>query len=171
MFSATFPKPLEALAKKVMQDPVEIIVGGRSVVCDNVRQFVEVREEKTKFFRLLELLGEWYTKGNVLIFVEKQTDADNLFKELLLNGYPCLLLHGGIEQLERAHTLKQFKEKEKTLLVATGVLARGLDVQGLKLVINYNCPSHKEEYVHRVGRTGRAKKKGYKLYFYYTRRR
>eukprot|EP01080_Neovahlkampfia_damariscottae_P010094 gene10094-2514_t len=160
MFSATMPKPLEALAKKTMKNPIEIMIGGRSQATDNVRQHVEVRSEETKFLRLLELLGIWSERGKILIFVEKQAEADQMFKDLTGSSYECLLLHGGMEQLERSHTLTTYKKSKKTILIATSVASRGLDVRGLNLVINYTCPRHREDYVHRIGRTGRAGKKG-----------
>jgi ATP-dependent RNA helicase DDX46/PRP5 len=162
LFSATFPKPLEALAKKFLKDSIEIVVGGRSVACDKVKQFVEIRTEESKFLRLLELLGEWNPRGNILIFVDTQNEVGNLFKELVGVGYgdQVASLHGGMEQLDRDDTLALFKKREKTILIATSVASRGLHVENLQLVINYNVPNHYEDYVHRVGRTGRAEKEG-----------
>jgi superfamily II DNA/RNA helicase len=110
--------------------------------------------------RLLQLLGLWYERGNVLVFVDKQEKCDSLFQDLLKYGYVSVTLHGGKDQLDRDHTIHEFKTKEKTLMIATSVAGRGLDVPDLVCVINYNCPNHLEEYVHRVGRTGRAGRKG-----------
>jgi ATP-dependent RNA helicase DDX46/PRP5 len=162
LFSATFPKPLEALAKKFLQDSIEIIVGGRSIASNQVKQYVEIRTEESKFLRLLELLGEWNQKGNILVFVDTQNEVGNLFKDLVGVGYgdQVASLHGGMEQLDRDDTLALFKSREKTILIATSVAARGLHVEHLQLVINYNVPNHYEDYVHRVGRTGRAGKEG-----------
>ncbi|CAB4423603.1 unnamed protein product [Rhizophagus irregularis] len=131
LFSATFPRQMESLARKVLKRPLEITVGGRSVVAQDVAQIVEVREDNTKFVRLLEILG-----------------------------YPCMSLHGGKDQLDRDSTIADFKSGVCQLLIATSVAARGLDVKQLKLVINFECPNHMEDYVHRVGRTGRAGNKG-----------
>ena len=83
-----------------------------------------------------------------------------MFTQLLQNGYPCLSLHGGIDQEDRGGSIQDFKEKNRNILVATSVAARGLDVKDLKLVINYDAPNHMEDYVHRAGRTGRAGNKG-----------
>ncbi|KAG2501579.1 hypothetical protein HYH03_000084 [Edaphochlamys debaryana] len=165
MFSATFPRAVEALARKILNDPVEIQVGGRSVVNTSITQFVEIRPEKERFHRLLEILGEWYDKGKILIFVDKQESCDNLFRDLLRYGYPCLSLHGGKDQSDRESTIADFKGAVCNILVATSIAARGLDVKDLVLVINYDVPNHHEDYVHRVGRTGRAGASGTAITF------
>ena len=110
--------------------------------------------------RLLQLLGIWYEKGSILIFVDKQEKCDQLFHDLLKSGYPCLSLHGGHDQADRDHTLYEYRTGIKTVMVATSAASRGLDIPEIVVVINYNCPNHLEEYVHRVGRTGRAGRKG-----------
>ncbi|KAI1447970.1 P-loop containing nucleoside triphosphate hydrolase protein [Annulohypoxylon stygium] len=163
LFSATMPRIMDALAKKVLNSPVEITVGGRSVVAPEITQVVEIREENTKFVRLLELLGELYDKdedARTLVFVERQEKADDLLKELLRKGYPCMSIHGGKDQIDRDSTIEDFKHGVVPILIATSVAARGLDVKQLKLVVNYDAPNHLEDYVHRAGRTGRAGNKG-----------
>jgi ATP-dependent RNA helicase DDX46/PRP5 len=160
LFSATFPKQIEKLARSVLRLPLEIIVGERSTVNKDITQVVEVHEEEDKFLRLLQLLGIWYEKGSVLIFVETQDKCDQLFQDLLKLGYPCLSLHGGKDQVDRDHTLYEFKKGIKTVMVATSLAGRGLDVPDIVCVVNYNCPNHIEAYVHQVGRTGRAGRKG-----------
>ncbi|CAM0954762.1 unnamed protein product [Alopecurus aequalis] len=160
LFSATFPRPVETLARKVLTRPVEIQMGGRSVVNRDITQLVEVRPESERFFRLLELLGEWFAKGKILVFVRSQDKCDSLLKELFQHGYPCLSLHGGKDQNDRESTLADFKGNVCNLLIATSVAARGLDVKDLELVVNYDVTNHYEDYVHRVGRTGRAGRKG-----------
>ncbi|PTB67089.1 P-loop containing nucleoside triphosphate hydrolase protein [Trichoderma citrinoviride] len=136
LFSATMPRLIDSLTKKVLKSPIEITVGGRSVVAKEITQIVEVREENTKFLRVLELLGELYDKdedARTLIFVERQEKADDLLKELMHKGYPCMSIHGGKDQ-----------KGVVPILIATS------------LVINYDAPNHLEDYVHRAGRTGRA---------------
>ncbi|KAJ1438172.1 P-loop containing nucleoside triphosphate hydrolase protein [Ochromonadaceae sp. CCMP2298] len=173
LFSATFPKQIEKLARAVLKLPLEIVVGERSTVNKDITQIIEVHEEEDKFLRLLQLLGVWYEKGSVLIFVDKQEKCDQLYAgerytpsmssmlyDLLKLGYPCLSLHGGKDQVDRDHTLHEFKTGVKTVMVATSVAGRGLDVPDIVCVINYHCPNHMEDYVHRVGRTGRAGRKG-----------
>ncbi|KAE8135460.1 Pre-mRNA-processing ATP-dependent RNA helicase prp5 [Aspergillus pseudotamarii] len=161
LFSATFPRNMEALARKTLNKPVEIVVGGRSVVAPEITQIVEVRDEDKKFIRLLELLGNLYSSdenedARALIFVERQEGADTLLRELMRKGYPCMSIHGGKDQIDRDSTIEDFKAGIFPVLIATSVAARGLDVKQLKLVVNYDAPNHLEDYVHRAGRTGRA---------------
>lgn len=159
LFSATMPRIIDSLTKKVLRSPVEITVGGRSVVAPEITQVVEVIEENKKFVRVLELLGDLYADDDdvrALIFVDRQEKADDLLRELLRRGYGCMSIHGGKDQEDRNSTISDFKKGVCPILIATSVAARGLDVKQLKLVINYDAPNHLEDYVHRAGRTGRA---------------
>lgn len=156
MFSATFPKQIEGLAKKALRRPIQIMIGSRSAASNTVEQFVEVLDPSAKFRRLLQLLGEWYDKGCVLIFEDRQEAVDSLFAQLMKAGYPCFALHGGMEQSDRDYTVLDFKKKIRRVMVATSVAARGLDVKDLVLVVNYTAPNHYEDYIHKIGRTGRA---------------
>ncbi|XP_034462788.1 probable ATP-dependent RNA helicase DDX46 [Hippoglossus hippoglossus] len=165
MFSATFPRAMEALARRILIKPLEVQVGGRSVVCSDVEQHVLVIDEDKKFLKLLEILGHYQEKGSVIIFVDKQEHADALLKDLMKASYPCMSLHGGIDQYDRDSIINDFKNGACRLMVATSVAARGLDVKQLILVVNYNCPNHYEDYVHRAGRTGRAGNKGFAYTF------
>lgn len=161
LFSATFPRSMEDLARKTLTKPIEIVVGGKSVVAPEITQIVEVRNEDAKFVRLLELLGNLYSDeanddARALIFVDRQEAADTLLRELMRKGYPCMSIHGGKDQVDRDSTIQDFKAGIFPVLVATSVAARGLDVKQLQLVVNYDAPNHMEDYVHRAGRTGRA---------------
>ncbi|CAG2116832.1 unnamed protein product, partial [Medioppia subpectinata] len=161
MFSATFPRIMEALARRILDKPIEVQVGGRSVVCKEVEQNVIVIDEDEKFLRLLEILGRFAVEGSAIVFVDKQENADMLLKELMHASYSCLALHGGIDQNDRDSTIVDFKNGKVNVLVATSVAARGLDVKHCIVVINYDCPNHYEDYVHRCGRTGRAGNSGH----------
>ena len=97
--------------------------------------------------------------------MDKQEDADELVKKLLRSSYPCMAIHGGVDQCDRESIMSFFKSSQMPLLVATSIAARGLDVKDLILVINYDCPNHYEDYVHRCGRTGRAGHKGFAYTF------
>eukprot|EP01063_Lacrimia_lanifica_P000223 TRINITY_DN10104_c0_g1_i1.p1 TRINITY_DN10104_c0_g1~~TRINITY_DN10104_c0_g1_i1.p1 ORF type:complete len:964 (+),score=480.20 TRINITY_DN10104_c0_g1_i1:61-2952(+) len=169
MFSATFPKQVEAAAKKFLNKPIEVIVGSRSTPSTNVTQFVECFEnEDHKFLRLLQLVGEWHQKGLILIFAQTQDEVDSLWQDFFVHGYNqhCLTLHGGMNQIDRELALHQFELTQKRVLIATSVASRGIDVPDIEVVINYNVPSHYEDYVHRIGRTGRAGKRGTSFTFY-----
>ncbi|CAK9109280.1 DEAD-box ATP-dependent RNA helicase 42 [Durusdinium trenchii] len=165
MFSATLPAHVEALARKVLKKPLEISVGERNAVATNVTQFVEVLDESQKFYRLLQLLGEWHEHGAIIIFVHQQKDVDEMFTELLKYGYPPLALHGGQDQQDRDFTLQDFKDGISNILISTSVAARGIDVKNVILVVNFKVPDHLEDYIHRVGRTGRAGKAGFAYTF------
>lgn len=162
LFSATFPKAVETLARKSLKYPIEVIVGGRSVASDNITQYAELVEEEDKFLRLLQLLGEHVDDDKkVLVFVDTQVKADSLYEQLMRCGYVSLSLHGGKEQEDRDSTISDFKRSDgPSVMVATGVAGRGLDVPSCACVINFSSPNHLEAYVHQVGRTGRAGKKG-----------
>ncbi|CAF3886237.1 unnamed protein product [Rotaria magnacalcarata] len=165
MFSATFPKQMEALARKTLHKPIEVMIGGRSSVCEDVEQNVVILDDDQKYLKLLELLGIYQPQGSVIVFVDKQEHCDELMKNLLRNSYPCMSLHGGIDQYDRDSTMVDFKRGDMPLMIATSVAARGLDVKDLILVVNYDCPNHYEDYVHRCGRTGRAGNKGFAYTF------
>lgn len=163
---------MEHLAKKMSNQPIEITVGGRSAVNTDISQDIRVISEEKKFFVLLEILGKWAEdhisrkySTRCLIFVDRQDDADILFRDLLKKGHICIAIHGGKDQSDRDSALVDFKKGTIPILIATSVAARGLDVRELNLVINYDCPNHMEDYVHRVGRTGRAGKKGTAITF------
>ncbi|KAH9998418.1 P-loop containing nucleoside triphosphate hydrolase protein [Russula vinacea] len=139
--------------QKILKKPLEITVGGRSVVAAEIDQIVEVRAEDTKFNRLLEILGQMYNddpEARTLIFVDRQEAADNLLRELLRKSYLAMSLHGGKDQVDRDTTISDFKSGVVPIVIATSVAARGLDVKQLKLVINYDAPNHMEDYVHRT---------------------
>lgn len=159
LFLATFARKMEQLAHDLVHDPVHVVVGGVSVVASEVTQHVELVTEPEKMARLAHILAQY--PGKKLLFVETQAAADALLVQLLPQ-MACVAVHGGKAQVDRRHALREFADPSSGMdvLVATSVAARGLDVQGLDLVVNYDPPSHMEDYVHRVGRTGRAGKKG-----------
>ncbi|EMD44199.1 DEAD/DEAH box helicase, putative [Entamoeba histolytica KU27] len=167
MFSATFPISVEQHAREFLKKPIEIICGGRSQVSNTIEQIVEVIETKKKIERLISIVLEQNNKGGrIIIFTETQKNCDELYQNLMERNINCLLLHGGIDQIDRQNTIQEFKSGiGRTILITTSLCARGLDVKGLELVINYDCPNHLEDYVHRVGRTGRAGKRGKAITF------
>ncbi|CAF2772789.1 unnamed protein product [Rotaria sp. Silwood2] len=167
MFSATFPKKMEILVRKNLYKPIEVIVGGRSIVCKDIIQNIVILDDddEQKYLKLLELLGIYQPQGSVLVFVDTQEHCDELLNKLMNNFYPCMSLHGGIDQYDRDSIITDFKNGDMPLLIATSVAARGLDVKHLILVVNYDCPNHFEDYVHRCGRTGRAGNIGYAYTF------
>jgi ATP-dependent RNA helicase RhlE len=164
MFSATFSAPVKKLASEMMVKPNIITADKQNTTADTVSQVVYPVEQRRKRELLSELIG---TKNwqQVLVFTATRDAADKLEKELNLDGIPTAVVHGEKAQGSRRRALREFKEGKMRVLVATEVAARGLDIQGLEYVVNYDLPFLAEDYVHRIGRTGRAGKSGVAISF------
>merc|ERR1712054_372186 len=121
-----------------------------------IRQYVEVVQESDKRSHLKRLLEKVMDGSKILIFAQTKRDGDQLTREMRTDGWPALCIHGDKKQEEREWVLKEFKAGKSPILVATDVASRGLDVKDIKYVINYDFPNSIEDYIHRVGRTGRA---------------
>ena len=161
MFSATFPHSVERCARKLLTNSIEIVVGARNIVSSEILQTVYVIPEEQKFNKLLKILGDHAKQGQALVFTNTQDKAELLFGQLNKYGYSVSLLHAGMEQTDRASILYDFREGKFNILVLTSVGARGIDIATICLVVNYDAPDHEADYVHRIGRTGRAGKKGF----------
>ena len=162
MFSATFPHTVERCARKILHNSIEIVVGVRNVVSSVIEQHVLVLPEEEKLTKLLKIIGDHAKEGEqILVFTNTQSKAELLFGQLNTYGYSVSLLHAGMEQTDRASILHDFREGRFNILVLTSVGARGIDISSISLVINYDAPDHEADYVHRIGRTGRAGKKGF----------
>ena len=165
MFSATFPKSIENIAKKILnKDYIEIIVGNRSSVNENITQEIILIEKKDSLLKLCEILDK-NNELSIMIFTENKTECTNLWEKLFKKGYDCVCIEGNMDQEDRYNSLKLFEEKEKKILITTSILSRGLDIPNVELVINFTCPNYMEDYIHRIGRTGRGKNKGKAITF------
>jgi len=163
MFSATWPKEVRALAADFQQEPVHLTVGSLDISAShNILQHVEIIEEYAKPNRMIELLEHIMKQREckTLIFVETKRKADELTRQMRKDGWPALCIHGDKNQSEREWVLQEFKDGKTPILLATDVAARGLDVSDIKFVINYDYPNNSEDYVHRIGRTGRRDQTG-----------
>ncbi|EAT85458.2 hypothetical protein SNOG_06807 [Parastagonospora nodorum SN15] len=166
LFSATFPKTMAALARKALDKPAEVIIGGRSKVAPEITQHITIvpPSYEKKIAKLLHHLGQTFSddeNAQVLIFTERQETAEDLLSKLFKAKYFAVnTIHGAKDQTDRNEAINEFKQGLLNILIATSVAARGLDVPGLALVYNFDCPTHLEDYVHRCGRTGRAGNKG-----------
>jgi len=161
MFSATFKKRIERLARDVLSDPVRIVQGDLNEANQDITQSVYVFPNPLqKWNWLLCHLVKFLSEGSVLIFVTKKVDAETVSNNLLIKEYNCLLLHGDMDQADRNKVITQFKRKECDILVATDVAARGLDIPHIRNVVNYDTARDIETHTHRIGRTGRAGEKG-----------
>ncbi|KAI6207733.1 DNA RNA helicase domain containing protein [Aphelenchoides besseyi] len=163
MFSATWPKEIRQLAADFQVDPVFLNVGSMELSANhNIEQIVEIMDEHRKQPRLFQILENRLRDNGarIIIFVETKRKADELTREMRRDGWPALCIHGDKEQRERDWVLAEFKTGKVPILLATDVAARGLDVDDIKVVINYDMSNNSEDYVHRIGRTGRRDKTG-----------
>ncbi|XP_033616469.1 ATP-dependent RNA helicase DDX3X isoform X2 [Fukomys damarensis] len=155
MFSATFPKEIQMLACDFLDEYIFLAVGRVGSTSENITQKVIWVEELDKRSCLLDVLVTTGKDSLTLVFVETKKGADCLEDFLHHAGFACTSIHGGRSQRDREAALQQFRSGKSPILVATAVAARGLDISNVKHVINFDLPSDIEEYVHRIGRTGR----------------
>ena len=160
LFSATMPPEVEALARKYLRKPIVVQVGRRSAAATTVRHFV-YPVPTTKKTKLLEhLLGEMSKEDSILVFTRTKRGADRIVRHLVDAGFNADALHADKSQPQREQALAAFRDGTVKILVATDIAQRGLDISGISHVINYDVPQQAEDYVHRIGRTGRAAKEG-----------
>jgi superfamily II DNA/RNA helicase len=164
LFSATFPNEIAEMSQKYLVEPVRIEVGpGHSVPIDTIKQETREMAEEDKFKNLVELLN--VETGTVIVFTRTKFRTEKLARQLEKNGISAGRIHGDRSQSQRQTTLKAFKDGEIRVLVATDIAARGIDVPEVALVINYDLPNVPEEFIHRIGRTGRAGAEGKAIAF------
>jgi ATP-dependent RNA helicase DeaD len=164
VFSATLPKDVESLCHQYMKEPVHIEIASSGVTTDTIEHLlIEVKENEK--LSLLKDVTVVENADSCLIFCRTKENVDTVFAELEKANYSCERLHGGLEQEDRFAVMDGFKRGNFRYLVATDVAARGIDIDNVTLVINYDVPMEKESYVHRTGRTGRAGNKGKAITF------
>eukprot|EP00968_Pinguiococcus_pyrenoidosus_P028142 scaffold7660_cov200-Pinguiococcus_pyrenoidosus.AAC.2 len=169
MFSATWPESIRQLAATFLNNPVKITVGTDELTSNHrVQQTVEVIAERDRFQRLRELLNRYHRKKNnrILVFALYKKEAARL-ESMLQREFRCNSVHGDKSQPERSRAVDDFRNKDCPLLIATDVAARGLDIPDVEVVINYSFPLTIEDYIHRIGRTGRAGKTGVSHTFFH----
>ena len=160
MFSATWPKEIQAMAASFQKDFIRINVGSTELLAnpDVTQDFIHVSEDG-KFVELRKLMAQ-HRDTRVLVFCKTKKTADFLERQLRNVGFDIMAIHGDKEQRQREYILDRFRRESKLAVVATDVAARGLDIKQLEVVINYDFPMQIDDYVHRIGRTGRAGAKG-----------
>uniref|UniRef100_A0A8C2K2W8 RNA helicase n=1 Tax=Cyprinus carpio TaxID=7962 RepID=A0A8C2K2W8_CYPCA len=163
---ATFPKEIQILARDFLEEYIFLAVGRVGSTSENITQKVVWVEENDKRSFLLDLLNATGKDSLTLVFVETKKGADALEDFLYREGYACTSIHGDRSQRDREEALHQFRSGRCPIMVATAVAARGLDISNVKHVINFDLPSDIEEYVHRIGRTGRVGNLGLATSFY-----
>jgi len=164
LFSATYPEKVMALTETVMENPIRVTVENETPTVANIYQrVIEVnRENRGALLRHL-IREEGLT--HLLVFVASQRAANNLAAKLKRDGIKADAFHGGLDQEQRSLVLRQFKNRNLDLLIATDIAARGIDIQHLPVVVNYDLPRSPTDYIHRIGRTGRAGATGVAISF------
>ncbi|CAM8940281.1 unnamed protein product [Rhodiola kirilowii] len=166
-WSATWPKEVEKLARQFLRNAYKVIIGSPELKANqSINQVVEVLSQATKYTRLIKLLKEMMDGSKILVFMETKKGCDHVTRQLRMDGWPAQSIHGDKSQSERDWVLAEFKSGRSPIMTATDVAARGLDVKDIKCVVNYDFPSNLEDYVHRIGRTGRAGAKGMAYTFF-----
>jgi superfamily II DNA/RNA helicase len=165
LFSATMSNEVQEIAAKYLIHPKQIAVSKTNSTAETVEQYIVKIEEKEKRKALRSILRQRETADQTIIFCNRKKDVNILTSSLKRHGFSVAGLHGDLTQHTRNETLDEFKTGSLQVLVASDVAARGLDVQGLGLVVNFDVPLQGEDYVHRIGRTGRAGKAGKAITF------
>lgn len=154
LFSATMPDAISQIASRYMSVPFRVEVAPSGTAAENVKQEIIIVDQAGKFPQLQNVLGE--CKGSVLVFARTKHGVKNLTRKLKTAGFSAAEIHSDRSLAQRQEALKGFKLGKYRILVATDIAARGIDVQGIELVVNFDLPNNSEDYVHRIGRTGRA---------------
>ena len=163
LFSATLPNNILRISEKYLNNPERIAIGSLSTPIDKIKQeTIQINQDK-KYHELINQLVE--RNGSILVFVKTKHGADKIVKRLKYDGHLADAIHGNLRQSKRDRVINNFRNGKSRILIATDVAARGLDIPLIKHVINYDLPQVPEDYIHRVGRTGRAGKEGSSLTF------
>ncbi|HLP11859.1 MAG TPA: DEAD/DEAH box helicase, partial [Flavobacteriales bacterium] len=168
LFSATMPKEVAQISRKYLTNPVELTMGKKNMSAENITHKFFAVKERDRYAGLKRLI-DFYPEIFGLIFCRTKRETQEIAEKLIKDGYNCESLHGDLSQAQRDTVMKKFRERTIQILCATDVAARGIDVNDITHVINYNLPDDVENYTHRSGRTARAGKKGYSLVLVNTR--
>ncbi len=164
MFSATMPPKIRQLAKKILTEPVEVNIS-LAKPAEGVLQGAYLVYDEQKQALIMDLLHDKPELKSILIFSATKINVKSLYKQLKKDGLTCGSIHSDLEQHERIAVLNDFKNRKFQILVATDIVSRGIDIDSIDLIINYDVPADAEDYVHRVGRTARAEQTGVALTF------
>jgi translation initiation factor 4A len=160
LFSATMDKEVIEVANSMLRNPVKILVDASEVPLHGIKQFyIELEKESWKFDTLCDLYSQ-LTISQALIYINERKKADTLAEKMAQQGFPLSVIHAEMDPNERKKRMAEFRAGEVRVMISTDMLARGIDVQQVSLVINYELPVQKENYIHRIGRAGRFGRKG-----------
>ena len=164
LFSATIPPIIERLCQNYMRDAQKIEIEAKNIIADRIEHLKYQVQEDFKG-KLLKNIMITENPESAIIFCRTKENVDSLYEKLKRINYPCDKIHGGMMQNDRLEAMQKFKRGEFAYLIATDVAARGIDVENVSLIINFDLPLEQEAYVHRIGRTGRAGKNGKAITF------
>ncbi len=160
LFSATMPQEVVEVANSLLQDPVRILIPPEAVPLDGIKQYyVMLQKEEWKYDTLCDLY-QHLNINQALIYTNKRQRAEWLAEKMTGQGFPLSCIHGEMDVEERKRRMQDFRKGNVRVLISTDLLARGIDVQQVSLVINYELPTQRENYIHRIGRSGRFGRKG-----------
>ena len=160
LVSATLPKEVMELTEKFMYNPIKILVKKEEITLEGIKQFYVMCDNFNVKFEVFCDLYETLQIMQAVVFVNTKKWADELGKKLIEKDYAISIIHGSTEQKERDKLMENFRQGNSRILISSDIIGRGIDVQGVNLVINYDIPQKKENYIHRVGRCGRFGRKG-----------
>jgi len=165
LLSATMPSEVLDVTKKFMRDPIQILIKKDELTLEGIRQFyIRIEREEWKF----ETLCDLYDTVNItqaVIFCNTRRKVEDLTKQMTQKSFTVSCMHGEMEQSERDEIMRAFRSGSSRVLITTDLLARGIDVQQVSVVINYDLPGNRENYIHRIGRSGRFGRKGVAINF------
>jgi translation initiation factor 4A len=165
LFSATMPLPVLDVTQKFMREPVRILVKKDELTLEGIKQFfIMIEQEAWKLETLCDLY-ETLTITQAIIYCNTRRKVDWLTEEMAKKDFTVSAMHGDMEQKERDVIMREFRSGSSRVLITTDLLARGIDVQQVSLVINYDLPNNRENYIHRIGRSGRFGRKGVAINF------
>jgi translation initiation factor 4A len=160
LFSATMPETVVEVAKNLLQNPVRILIPPEQVTLDGIAQYYVLLEREDWKYDVLCDLYKQLTINQALIYVNKRQRAEMLYDKMTADGFPLSFIHGEMEPEERSRRMREFRQGTVRIMISTDLLARGIDVQQISMVINYELPVQRENYIHRIGRSGRFGRKG-----------
>jgi len=165
LFSATMPQEVLEISEKFMRNPIQILVTKENLTLEGIKQFfIAVDKDDYKFDTLSDLY-KTLTITQCVIFVNSKKRVDTLASQLNKKGFTVCSIHGDMEPDQRSQIMKEFRLGKSRILISTDLLARGIDVHHVSLVINYDLPRLRENYIHRIGRSGRYGRKGVAINF------
>ena len=160
LFSATMPEQVIEVANQILQNPVKILIPPEEVTLEGIKQYyVDVENEEWKYDALADIYGN-LTINQAIIYCNKRQRAEWLADKMIANGHVLNFIHGEMDVAERKKRMDDFRSGNVRVLISTDLLARGIDVQQVSLVINFELPTQRENYIHRIGRSGRYGRKG-----------